>query len=227
MAQGAAQPSSGNGSRRSCPACRGQGPACCRCRATLRLAFAGERAAAKSASGLLSGCRCSCARKSALGTVRCCCLYLRCRHGACSMRGMVAATWSPILVTLQGERSVVRGGRPRALDQLLREHVLRLGVKQLRLALQVAVQQALSAWVEAVLGLNFAALRPRKGGVTNSGRVSALARPDQRAKGRRTLVRVSFILARTLPASTLPSSTPHWSKLLRPQIQPCTAMRCS
>ena len=28
-------------------------------------------------------------------------------------------------------------------------------------------------------------------------------------------------------SNTLPSSTPHWSKLLMPQRKPCTATRCS
>ena len=66
-----------------------------------------------------------------------------------------------LLILYKGASSVVRGGRPRALNQLFREHVLRLGVKQLRLALQVAVKQALGAGVEAVLGLDFAALCAR------------------------------------------------------------------
>jgi hypothetical protein len=38
----------------------------------------------------------------------------------------------------------------------------------------------------------------------------------------RSCVRHMFISLRTLAASTLPSSTPHWSKLLMPQIKPCT-----
>ena len=39
----------------------------------------------------------------------------------------------------------------------------------------------------------------------------------------RSWVRHMFISARTLLASTLPSSTPHWSKLLMPQMKPCRA----
>ncbi len=41
----------------------------------------------------------------------------------------------------------------------------------------------------------------------------------------RSWVRHMFISARTLLASTLPSSTPHWSKLLMPQMKPCTALQ--
>ena len=41
------------------------------------------------------------------------------------------------------------------------------------------------------------------------------------------LVRFSFMDARTCGASTLPSSTPHWSNELRPQMKPCVATRCS
>ena len=35
------------------------------------------------------------------------------------------------------------------------------------------------------------------------------------------LVRQVLTAVRTLAASTLPSSTPHWSKLFRPQMNPC------
>lgn len=35
------------------------------------------------------------------------------------------------------------------------------------------------------------------------------------------LVRQALTAVRTLAASTLPSSTPHWSKLFRPQMNPC------
>ena len=38
----------------------------------------------------------------------------------------------------------------------------------------------------------------------------------------RSCVRHMFISLRTLLANTLPSSTPHWSKLLMPQMKPCT-----
>lgn len=38
----------------------------------------------------------------------------------------------------------------------------------------------------------------------------------------RSLVRQVCISARTLLASTLPSSTPHWSNELMPQMKPCT-----
>ena len=40
------------------------------------------------------------------------------------------------------------------------------------------------------------------------------------------LVRFSFMLDRTLLANTFPSSTPHWSNELRPQMKPCVATRC-
>ena len=41
----------------------------------------------------------------------------------------------------------------------------------------------------------------------------------------RSCVRHMFISLRTLAASTLPSSTPHWSKLLMPQIKPCKCIK--
>ena len=41
----------------------------------------------------------------------------------------------------------------------------------------------------------------------------------------RSCVRHMFISARTLLASTLPSSTPHWSKELMPQMKPCKPLR--
>ena len=37
----------------------------------------------------------------------------------------------------------------------------------------------------------------------------------------RSWVRHMFISLRTLAASTLPSSTPHWSNELMPQMKPC------
>ena len=37
----------------------------------------------------------------------------------------------------------------------------------------------------------------------------------------RACVRQACTACRTLLASTLPSSTPHWSKLLMPQMKPC------
>lgn len=37
----------------------------------------------------------------------------------------------------------------------------------------------------------------------------------------RDLVRQLCMAVRTLVASTLPSSTPHWSKLLMPHMKPC------
>ena len=37
----------------------------------------------------------------------------------------------------------------------------------------------------------------------------------------RLLVRDWFMRVRTLEASTLPSSTPHWSNELMPQMKPC------
>ncbi len=40
----------------------------------------------------------------------------------------------------------------------------------------------------------------------------------------RLLVRQVCTVARTLPASTLPSSTPHWSNELMPQMKPCKPM---
>merc|ERR550537_1530574 len=40
-------------------------------------------------------------------------------------------------------------------------------------------------------------------------------------------LRASDRAPRTVFARTLPSSTPHWSKELMPQIAPCTAVRCS
>ena len=41
----------------------------------------------------------------------------------------------------------------------------------------------------------------------------------------RSLVRQLCISARTLLASTLPSSTPHWSKELMPHTKPCAGQR--
>ena len=41
----------------------------------------------------------------------------------------------------------------------------------------------------------------------------------------RDLVRQVCTVALTLPASTLPSSTPHWSKELIPQMKPCSRDR--
>ena len=41
----------------------------------------------------------------------------------------------------------------------------------------------------------------------------------------RSCVRHMFISLRTLAASTLPSSTPHWSNELMPQMKPCSGQR--
>ena len=41
----------------------------------------------------------------------------------------------------------------------------------------------------------------------------------------RSWVRHMFISLRTLLASTLPSSTPHWSNELMPQMKPCTRVQ--
>mmetsp|Transcript_7361 Transcript_7361/g.23239 ORF Transcript_7361/g.23239 Transcript_7361/m.23239 type:complete len:349 (+) Transcript_7361:76-1122(+) len=46
-------------------------------------------------------------------------------------------------------------------------------------------------------------------------------------RGGSPLERAARICARTSCASSLPSSTPHWSKELTPHTKPCTAVRCS
>ncbi|KAA6426208.1 MAG: hypothetical protein FRX49_04060 [Trebouxia sp. A1-2] len=83
-----------------------------------------------------------------------------------------------------------------SFDELTREDITRFGVQKLRLALQVAylLSSFVVEWLKPSAGVRLL-----------------------------FLVRQVLTAVRTLAASTLPNSTPHWSKLLMPQMNPCDA----
>ncbi len=64
--------------------------------------------------------------------------------------------------------------------------------------------------------------RPRRAAHRLSRRVVDALKPSE-GSTLRLLVRQACTSARTLLASTLPSSTPHWSNELMPQMKPCAA----
>lgn len=74
--------------------------------------------------------------------------------------------------------SRVAGGRPCRLDELRREHILRLRVEELRLPLEVPVDHDARRRVEAVLRLQLPALWERGWGETERGARIIASRPS-------------------------------------------------